>query len=251
MATVFVFAYDYWLLLAILAMAVLYSSVGHGGASGYLAAMALWGLAPETMRPAALLMNIIVTCWLLYRFKPYQMMPYRLFWPLVLASAPMAFVGGMVTIDALAYRLLVGSLLLFAASRMLVVTNVARHIQPPPLWLILLVGACLGFVSGLTGIGGGVFLSPIVLIFGWCTMRQSAAVAAGFILLNSLGGLSGYLVSDQSWPVGTGWLLIAAFIGCLAGAELASNRASSIALQKLLALVLAIASIKMIYTALV
>ena len=163
----------------------------------------------------------------------------------------MAFVGGMVTIDALAYQLLVGSLLLFAASRMLVVTNVARDIQTPPLWLICLVGACLGFISGLTGIGGGVFLSPIVLIFGWCTMRQSAAVAAGFILLNSLGGLSGYLVSDQSWPMGTGWLLIAAFIGCLAGAELASHRASSITLQKLLALVLAIASIKMIYTALV
>ncbi len=133
MATVFVLAYDYWLLVAILAMAVLYSSVGHGGASGYLAAMALWGLAPETMRPTALLMNIVVTCWLLYRFKPYQMMPYRLFWPLVLASAPMAFVGGMISIDALAYRLLVGALLLFAAIRMLLVTNGARHIQLPHL----------------------------------------------------------------------------------------------------------------------
>ncbi len=251
MATLFVFAYDYWLLIAVLAMAVLYSSVGHGGASGYLAAMALWGLAPETMRPTALVMNIVVTCWLLYRFKPYQMMPYSLFWPLVLASTPMAFVGGMISIDALAYRLLVGALLLFAAIRMLLITNGVRHIQLPPLGLIVLVGACLGFVSGLTGIGGGVFLSPIVLIFGWCSMRQSAAVAAGFILLNSVGGLSGYLISDQSWPMGSGWLLIAAFIGCLVGAELASHRASSLTLQKLLAVVLVIASIKMIYTALV
>lgn len=251
MATLFVFAYDYWLLIAVLAMAVLYSSVGHGGASGYLAAMALWGLAPETMRPTALVMNIVVTCWLLYRFKPYQMMPYSLFWPLVLASTPMAFVGGMISIDALAYRLLVGALLLFAAIRMLLITNGVRHIQLPPLGLIVLVGACLGFVSGLTGIGGGVFLSPIVLIFGWCSMRQSAAVAAGFILLNSVGGLSGYLISDQSWPMGSAWLLIAAFIGCLVGAELASHRASSLTLQKLLAVVLVIASIKMIYTALV
>lgn len=251
MATLFVFAYDYWLLIAVLAMAVLYSSVGHGGASGYLAAMALWGLAPETMRPTALVMNIVVTCWLLYRFKPYQMMPYSLFWPLVLASTPMAFVGGMISIDALAYRLLVSALLLFAAIRMLLITNGVRHIQLPPLGLIVLVGACLGFVSGLTGIGGGVFLSPIVLIFGWCSMRQSAAVAAGFILLNSVGGLSGYLISDQSWPMGSGWLLIAAFIGCLVGAELASHRASSLTLQKLLAVVLVIASIKMIYTALV
>jgi uncharacterized membrane protein YfcA len=134
---------------------------------------------------------------------------------------------------------------------MLLITNGVRHIQLPPLGLIVLVGACLGFVSGLTGIGGGVFLSPIVLIFGWCSMRQSAAVAAGFILLNSVGGLSGYLISDQSWPMGSGWLLIAAFIGCLVGAELASHRASSLTLQKLLAVVLVIASIKMIYTALV
>ena len=179
------------------------------------------------------------------------MMPYGLFWPLVLASAPMAFVGGMSSIDALAYRLLVGALLLFAAIRMLLITNGVRHIQLPPLGVIVLVGACLGFVSGLTGIGGGVFLSPIVLIFGWCSMRQSAAVAAGFILFNSVGGLSGYLISDQSWPMGSGWLLIAAFIGCLVGAELASHRASSLTLQKLLAVVLVIASIKMIYTALV
>ena len=251
MASFFIFAYDYWLLTAILAMAVLYSSVGHGGASGYLAAMALWGLAPETMRPAALLMNIFVTCWLLYRFKPHQMMPEKLFWPLILASAPMAFIGGMINIDAVVYRVLVGALLLLAALRMLVVTQYARHIQLPPLRFILLVGAGLGFASGLTGIGGGVFLSPILLIFGWCTMRQSAAVAAGFILINSIGGLAGYLVSEQSWPMGTGWLVVAAFAGCLVGAELASHRASSTTLQKLLALVLVIASAKMIYTAIV
>ena len=251
MAELFVLAYDYWLLIAILAMAVLYSSVGHGGASGYLAAMALWGLAPETMRPAALAMNIVVTCWLLYRFKPYQIMPYKLFWPLVLASTPLAFIGGMMSIDALAYRVLVGGLLLLAAVRMLVVTKLAGVIQAPELKITLLLGAALGFAAGLTGIGGGVFLSPLLLIFGWCSMRQSTAVAAGFILLNSLGGLAGYLVSDQSWPMGTGWLLIAAFIGCLVGAELASHRASSLTLQKLLALVLAIASVKMVFTALV
>lgn len=251
MAELFFLAYDYWLLIAILAMAVLYSSVGHGGASGYLAAMALWGLAPETMRPAALAMNIVVTCWLLYRFKPYQIMPYKLFWPLVLASTPLAFIGGMISIDALAYRVLVGGLLLLAAVRMLVVTKLAGVIQAPELKITLLLGAALGFAAGLTGIGGGVFLSPLLLIFGWCSMRQSTAVAAGFILLNSLGGLAGYLVSDQSWPMGTGWLLIAAFIGCLVGAELASHRASSLTLQKLLALVLAIASVKMVFTALV
>ncbi|MGB2359155.1 MAG: sulfite exporter TauE/SafE family protein [Porticoccaceae bacterium] len=251
MTELFVLAYDYWLLIAILVMAVLYSSVGHGGASGYLAAMALWGLAPETMRPAALLMNIMVTCWLLYRFKPYQLLPHSLFWPLVLGSMPMAFIGGSISLDTAAYQLLVGGLLLLAALRMLVAQRQTVVVQPPGVALVIALGAGLGFASGLTGIGGGVFLSPILLLFGWCSMRQSAAVAAGFILLNSIGGLAGYLISDQSWPMGTGWLLLAAFIGCLAGAELAAYRASSVTLQKLLAVVLAIAAIKMVYTALV
>ena len=231
-------------------MAVLYSSVGHGGASGYLAAMALWGLAPEQMRPAALLMNIVVTCWLLYRFKPHQLMPYKLFWPLVLASTPMAFVAGMLTIDAIVYRLLVGALLLVAAVRMLLIPAQAAERSKPDIKVVLMVGAVLGFAAGLTGIGGGVFLSPILLIFGWCSMRESTAVAAGFILLNSLAGLAGYLLSGQVWPLGTGWLLLAAFLGCLLGAELASHRASSLTLQKLLAVVLVIASGKMLVTAL-
>ena len=247
--SLFVFDYSYWLLAAIALMAVLYSSVGHGGASGYLAAMALWGLAPQEMRPAALVMNIVVTCWLLYRFQPYKLMPYRLLWPLVLASTPAAFVGGLWVVDVLSYHLLVGLLLSLAAIRMLVSNKVTEEIQLPALGLVLVVGGLLGFSAGLTGIGGGVFLSPILLIFGWCTVRQSTAVAAGFILLNSVAGLAGYIVSEQPWPLGTGWLMLAAFVGCLLGAELASHRASSMVLRKLLAAVLIIASGKMVYSA--
>jgi uncharacterized membrane protein YfcA len=248
--TIFAFQYSFILLMAISLMAVLYSSVGHGGASGYLAAMALWGLLPEEMRPAALLMNIVVTSWLLYRFQPYKLMPYKLFWPLVIASTPLAFIGGLIKIDAEAYRLLVGVMLLLAAVRMLMINKAAESIQQPTMIAVLLVGAILGFSAGLTGIGGGVFLSPILLIFGWCTIRQSTAVAAGFILLNSIGGLAGYIVSDQSWPMGAGWLVIAALAGCLFGGELAAYRASSLTLQKLLAAVLAIAAVKMVVTAL-
>ena len=248
--TIFAFQYSFILLMAIGLMAVLYSSVGHGGASGYLAAMALWGLLPEEMRPAALLMNIVVTSWLLYRFQPYKLMPYKLFWPLVIASTPLAFIGGLIKIDAEAYRLLVGLMLLLAAVRMLMSNKAAESTHQPTMIVVLLVGAILGFSAGLTGIGGGVFLSPILLIFGWCTIRQSTAVAAGFILLNSIGGLAGYIVSDQSWPMGAGWLVTAAFVGCLCGGELAAHRASSLTLQKLLAAVLAIAAVKMVYTAL-
>ena len=247
--TIFAFQYSFILLMAIGLMAVLYSSVGHGGASGYLAAMALWGLLPEEMRPAALLMNIVVTSWLLFRFQPYKLMPYKLFWPLVIASTPLAFIGGVIKIDAEAYRLLVGVMLLLAAVRMLMINKAAESIQQPTMIAVLLVGAILGFSAGLTGIGGGVFLSPILLIFGWCSIRQSTAVAAGFILLNSIGGLAGYIVSDQSWPMGAGWLVIAALAGCLFGGELAAHRASSLTLQKLLAAVLAIAAVKMVVTA--
>ncbi len=248
--TIFAFQYSFILLMAISLMAVLYSSVGHGGASGYLAAMALWGLLPEEMRPAALLMNIVVTSWLLYRFQPYKLMPYKLFWPLVIASTPLAFIGGLIKIDAEAYRLLVGVMLLLAAARMLMINKAAESTQQPTMIAVLLVGAILGFSAGLTGIGGGVFLSPILLIFGWCSIRQSTAVAAGFILLNSIGGLAGYIVSDQSWPMGAGWLVITALAGCLFGGELAAHRASSLTLQKLLAAVLAIAAVKMVVTAL-
>jgi len=140
-------------------------------------------------------------------------------------------------------------LLGLAAIRMLVSNKGNQQIQLPALWLTVVVGVLLGFSAGLTGIGGGVFLSPILLIFGWCTVRQSTAVAAGFILLNSIAGLAGYVVSAQPWPPGTGWLMLAAFAGCLLGAELASHRASSIALRKLLAGVLIIAAVKMVYSA--
>ena len=248
--SVFAFQYSYFLLAAIALMAVLYSSVGHGGASGYLAAMALWGLAPEEMRPAALMMNIVVTTWLLTRFQPYKLMPYRLFWPLVIASTPLAFVGGLVSISAESYRLVLGVVLVLAAVRMLMIPKATLATNEPALLTIVLVGGVLGFLAGLTGIGGGVFLSPILLVFGWCSIRQSTAVAAGFILLNSLAGLAGYVASDQSWPMGTGWLVMAALAGCLVGGELASHRASSWTLQKLLAAVLIIAGSKMGYTAL-
>jgi uncharacterized protein len=249
LASLFSFQYSFWLLAAIALMAVLYSSVGHGGASGYLAAMALWGLAPEEMRPAALSMNIVVTSWLLYRFQPYKLMPYKLFWPLVIVSTPAAFIGGLWEIDAFSYHLLVGLLMALAALRMIVSSRPVETVTLPPQWLLLTVGILLGFSAGMTGIGGGVFLSPILLICGWCTVRQSAAVAAGFILLNSIAGLAGYMTSGQSWPLGSGWLMLAALGGCLLGAEIASHRGAPITLRKLLAGVLIIAAGKMILTA--
>ncbi len=144
--SVFAFQYPYFLLAAIALMAILYSSVGHGGASGYLAAMALWGLTPEEMRPAALVMNIVVTTWLLTRFQPYKLMPYRLFWPLVIASTPLPFVGGLVSIGAESYRLMLGVVLVLAAVRMLMIPKATPATNEPALLTIVLVGGSLGFV---------------------------------------------------------------------------------------------------------
>lgn len=248
MAELFTLDYSLLLLLAIAAMAVLYSSVGHGGASGYLAAMVFWGLTPQTMRPAALTMNIVVCCWLLYRFQPYKLMPHKLFWPLVLSSTPMAFIGGLWRVEAPLYHLLVGVLLVIAALRMFVAGHSEERVLVPPNWRIVLVGAALGLMAGITGIGGGVFLSPLILMFGWCTMRQSTAVAAGFILLNSVAGLAGYVARGQPWPDGVGWLALAAFAGCLIGAELAARRAAVPMLKMILGVVLLIAGLKMAYT---
>jgi uncharacterized protein len=176
-------------------------------------------------------------------------MPYPLFWPLVIVSTPAAFVGGLWKIDTLSYHLLVGVLMALAALRMLITAKPLENVLLPAQWLLITVGVLLGLSAGLTGIGGGVFLSPLLLIFGWCTVRQSTAVAAGFILLNSVGGLAGYMVSSQPWPLGTGWLMLGAFAGCLLGAEIASHRATPVTLRKLLAVVLIIAAVKMIFMA--
>ena len=127
--------------------------------------MALWGLAPEEMRPAALSMNMVVTSWLLYRFQPYKLMPYQLFWPLVIVSTPAAFVGGLWKINALSYHLLVGLLMALAASAHDYQRKAGGISGPAAPWLLLAVGVLLGLSAGLTGIGGGVFLSPILLIF--------------------------------------------------------------------------------------
>ncbi len=239
-----------WLFLsAIAAAAILYSSVGHGGASGYLAVMALFGLDPAIMKPAALTMNIFVTALLLVRLVPAGHFNWRLFTPFIVTSIPLAFVGGAVTLDTGAYRLIVGIALLIATWRMLVAARDEHGIRMPPTWVALLVGGLLGFVSGLTGVGGGIFLSPILLMFNWATMRGSAAIAAAFILVNSIAGIAGYASMTEEWPEGIPMLVAAALAGALVGSELCVRRLAPNQLRKALAAVLAIAGIKMLATA--
>ena len=239
------------LLAAIALMAVLYSSVGHGGASGYLAAMLVWGLSPEEMRPAALLMNIFVTLWLVARLNRHFSLKYHLFWPLIIASTPMAFVGGSLDIDAITYKYLVAAVLLVSAIRLLMTADQRGEVTQPSSNSVFFVGGGLGFLAGISGIGGGVFLSPILIICGWCSIRESTLIAAGFILMNSIAGLAGYMLSQHSFPMGTNWLVLAAFIGSVLGGEMAAKRASSATLKKILSIVLLVASLKIAYQQLI
>ena len=238
-----------WLLPLVAVMAILYSSVGHGGASGYLAAMALFGMEPAMMKPAALTMNIFVTVLVLLRFSRNGPFDWRLFLPFAVASVPMAFIGGAYHINSSTYRILVGLALLLAMWRLLWEGRDSDHIQAPALWIALPVGAVLGLVSGLTGVGGGIFLSPLLLLFHWANMRGCIAIAAAFILLNSLAGLAGYASTATQWPAGIPVLVVTAVLGGLIGAELGAHRLAPMHLRKVLALVLAVAGAKMIATA--
>ncbi len=238
-----------WLLALIAIAAVLYSSVGHGGASGYLAAMALFGLEPAMMKPAALTMNIFVTTLVLARLARAGYFNWRLFLPFAAGSLPLAFVGGAWTLNSSAYRVIVGLALLLATWRLLWQGTDSEAVKPPDVWVAVPVGAVLGFVSGLTGVGGGIFLSPLLLLFNWTTMRGSAAIAAAFILFNSIAGLAGYATTAGAWPPGIPLLVVTAFTGALLGSELGVRQLAPHKLRQVLCVVLVIAGAKMIATA--
>jgi len=241
--------FSLWLLLMVATAAMLYSSVGHGGASGYLAAMALFGLDPALMKPAALTMNIFVATVVLVRLAPAGHFNRRLFLPLVIGSTPMAFVGGAFLITASAYKLILGVCLLLAFWRLLWDQRDEGVTGTPSAWLTVPIGAVLGFVAGMTGVGGGIFLSPLLLFLHWTNMRGSAAIAAAFILVNSVAGLAGHASVTQAWPAGVPLLVVVAVCGGLLGSELGARRIAPAQLRKILGMVLAVAGLKMIATA--
>lgn len=235
--------------LLILLAAALYSSVGHGGASGYLAAMALFGLTPAAMKPTALCLNLLVASLATFRFWRAGCFSWRTFWPFAVASIPLAFVGGALTLPATIYKQIVGLVLLFAAVRLFLHTRAKEETlqtRQPPLWLAMLLGAGIGLLSGLTGVGGGIFLSPLLLLQRWADVRRTAGVSAAFILVNSAAGLLGNLASVKALPAALPFFALAAVAGGLVGSELGSRRLPPPALRRLLALVLVIAGVKLI-----
>ncbi|WP_197053887.1 MULTISPECIES: sulfite exporter TauE/SafE family protein [Chitinibacter] len=230
--------------------ALLYSSVGHGGASGYLAVMALLGFAPEVMKPAALALNVLVAGLASWKFIRAGAFSRPIFIPLVIASVPMAALGGAMHLPGNSYRVLLGVVLIAAAawSVFRLQLNQVHPARPAPQAALLLAGASIGLISGLTGVGGGIFLSPLLLITGWASIRCTAGISAAFILFNSLAGLAGLWFKGSHFPVELPWWALAAGLGGWIGAELGARHLTSTALRSLLSLVLLIAGGKMLLT---
>ncbi|MEE9234813.1 MAG: sulfite exporter TauE/SafE family protein [Candidatus Acidoferrales bacterium] len=233
-------------------VAVAYSSVGHGGASGYLAVLSFFGLAPVAMAPSALCLNLLVAGTSFSSYWRAGHFAFRLLWPFLLTSIPFAFLGGLTEVSPKTYMLLLAAVLIFAAYRLLAVVPPKQEesfLRVPPLGVALPVGAGIGFLSGIIGVGGGIFLSPLLILLRWADAKRTAAVSAAFIWVNSAAGLYGHLSrktvdwSDLAWLVGF------AFAGGLVGSSLGARRFRGLWLRRILGVVLLVATIKLLRTA--
>lgn len=231
----------------LLAVAFFYASVGHGGASGYLAVMALFGLAPEVMRPSALVLNVIVASLAFYQYLVRGYFRKELFLPFALGSIPASFIGGTIDVDPVAYKRILGVFLVLAVARMLWQIRQKEVPFHGVKWgWAILVGAGIGLFSGMIGIGGGIILSPVILLLHWADMKETAAVSALFILVNSLAALAGMVTDGLTLDPHMPWMILAAFGGGLAGSYLGARRFGHQWLRYLLAAVLLVAAVKLI-----
>lgn len=237
----------WWFYILLFIVAFLYASVGHGGASGYLALMALAGFAPAEMRPTALILNLFVSATSFIQYYRGGHFRLRIFWPFIAASIPMAFWGGRIAIDDVLYKQILGILLLVPIIRFLFYPNPSmEEIKKSNPVISLGIGALIGFLSGLIGIGGGILLSPVLLLLKWTDQKQTAAISALFILINSGAGLIGQWTKGIQITSGMYSLVVVAFIGGLCGAFLGSLRFDQKVLKYILAAVLMLAAFKLL-----
>lgn len=234
------------LLGCICAIAILYSSVGHGGASGYIATLALFSIPMTVIKPTALILNIVVATVATINFSRSGNFNWGLFWPFAISSIPLSFLGGALTLPHQWHRPLIGIILLYSAYRLF------RH--PPTekkevirasLPASIVAGGLLGFLSGLTGVGGGIFLSPLLILMKWSDTRETSAVSAMFILVNSVAGLAGYMSGIHSLPGVAPLMAVMALVGGMVGSYLGS-RMPGRTIMRALSAVLVLAGVKLL-----
>jgi hypothetical protein len=237
------------LAVAIVIVAFLYSSVGHAGASGYIAVMTLAGLTANVIRPSALLLNILVAAIASWQFWRAGHFSWQTFWPFALTSVPLTFLGGYLNLPAHLFKILIGLVLLYSAVRFLFEgTKEEADTRPPSLPVALAAGAGIGLLSGLTGTGGGIFLSPLMIFLRWAGTKTAAATSALFILVNSISGLLGNFSSTRQLPWFAVPIVFCALAGGAAGSYVGSQQFSAGLTKKLLAAVLTIAGLKLLLT---
>jgi uncharacterized membrane protein YfcA len=229
-------------------VALLYGSVGHAGASGYIAVMALCGVAPVMLKPTALALNLVVALVATIAFARAGWFRWSLFWPFAIASVPCAFIGGMLGLPVAIYKLALALALAYASWRLWLAArpqDVAETVRMPRWPAALAVGAVIGLVSGLIGVGGGIFLSPVIMLAGWAGPRITAATSAAFILVNSAAGLLGHGVQMGHLPTQVPLWMGCVLVGGALGSWLGASRLPATTLRRVLAAVLALAAIKL------
>lgn len=230
-------------------VAFLYSSVGHGGASGYLALMAIYAISPDVMKPTALMLNLFVSFTSFVQFYRGKHFKWKIFLPLAIASIPMAFAGGLITMDASVYKKILGLILIIPIIRFLFFTNIrADELKKSSPFLSIFIGASIGFLSGLIGIGGGIILSPVLLLLKWTDQKQAAAISALFIFVNSFSGLAGHFTKGIHFSPDMLSYVTIAFAGGLCGSYLGSLKFNQNILKNTLAVVLMMAGWKLLFT---
>lgn len=244
-----IFNNDYLVIFCLLlaVVAFLYSSVGHGGASGYLALMTLFSSQISVMKPSALLLNLFVSCISFFFYYKMNYFRPKLFYPFALTSVPAAFIGGFIPIENNIYKIILGLVLILAAMRLFGFFNSKeKQITKVNTPLAMGIGFGIGLLSGMLGIGGGIILSPILLILGWATVKETAAISSLFIFVNSIAGLLGYFWSGKSLPIESVYLVPIAVFGGMLGAYYGSGYFSNKVLKYVLATVILMASVKLI-----
>jgi len=237
------------MLLLLSVVAFLYSSVGHGGASGYLAVMAIVGVSPTLMKSSALIMNLAVSLFSFLGFYRAGFFKLKLFWPFAIASIPLAYLGGTMTLSDAIYKKILALCILISIARLLYqFKQEETENREVPLWAGLTSGGVIGLLSGMIGIGGGIVLSPLMLLMKWAKLKETAAVSALFIFVNSLSGLYGQLVKGNiQIPENLQWAIAVTIFGGLLGSYFGSQKFNLPTLRYLLALGLVIACAKLIF----